>query len=371
LRKLLLPILLSIAMITIGCSVLPTATPQHQAPTAYIDSISPSEAVAGDSITLIGHGTDAAATIVAHRWRSSLDGEISVLDMFSTTSLSEGNHTIYYKVQNGFGLWSAEVYQKVTVTPAGALKPVIKSFDADAKSIIIGKSTTISWNVTGATSIVIDPDIGNVAATGTRIISPAVSTIYTITATNSIGTISSELQIVVGSIPESKVELYSITAEEGHVKNGGIVGTQVIVGENPANIMVQGFLSFDISMIPPEASIESVKLDLTGFTVSGQPFTTMGLLSIYNHQYITLQSKNYIVGPGMNPLVQLYNLPYQPIESQALLNAVRTQIADKQSRFQLRLQFDLLKGHTHPYDRNPLNYLEIYKGKAKLIVYYK
>jgi hypothetical protein len=77
LRNLLLPLLLSIAMITIGCETFTPATPQQQAPTAYIDSISPSEVIAGDSITFIGHGTDAASTIVAHRWRSSVDGNLS------------------------------------------------------------------------------------------------------------------------------------------------------------------------------------------------------------------------------------------------------------------------------------------------------
>jgi len=370
LRKLLLPILLTIAMMPAGCAVISPTTPQ-QPPTAYIDSISPSAALAGEPITFIGHGTDPNGTIAAHRWRSSLDGEFSVLDKFSKTTLSEGNHTIYYKVQNAYGLWSSEVYQRVTITPAGNLKPVIKAFDTDTKSIIIGKSATLNWNVTGATSVSISPDIGNVASTGTRIVSPTSTTIYTLTATNTVGTISAELQVLVGAIPQSKLELYSIAAEEGYVRSGGIVGPEVIVGENPSNFSVQGFLSFDISMVPPEASIESVSLDITNSNISGDPFTTMGLLSIYNHQYGVLQSKNFVVGPGLNPLAQLYSMPYQPTESPALLNAVKTQILEKQTRFQIRLQFSKLPSYAPSYGRGPLNYLEVPKGKAKLIVQYK
>jgi len=370
LRKLLLPILLIIAMMPAGCTAI-TPTTTQQPPTAYIDSISPSEALDGEPITFIGHGTDPSSTVVAHRWRSSIDGEFSVLDKFSKTSLSEGNHTIYYKVQNGYGLWSSEVYQRVTITPSGNMKPIIKTFDADMKSIIIGKSATLSWNISGATSVSIDPDIGNVAMTGTRIVSPASTTVYTLTATNAVGTISAELQVVVGTVPQSKLELYSIASEEGYVRSGGFVGQEVIIGENQSNVMVQGFLSFDISMIPPEATIESVSLDITNSNISGDPFTTMGLLMIYNHQYGVLQSRNFILGPGMNPLAQLYSPPNQPIEGSALLNAVKTQMSEKQTRFQLRLQFAKVPSYSPSYGRGPLNYLELPKGKTKLTIRYK
>ncbi len=43
---------------------------------------------------------------------------------------------------------------------------------------------------------------------------------------------------------------------------------------------IQAFLSFDISMIPKDAIIKSVSLDLTAGNVFGSPFNTVGQLYI-------------------------------------------------------------------------------------------
>ncbi|MEW6054964.1 MAG: GDSL-type esterase/lipase family protein, partial [Nitrospirota bacterium] len=43
-------------------------------------------------------------------WRSSRDGVIGTAASFSTSALSEGIHTIYFKVQDNNGVWSPEVH---------------------------------------------------------------------------------------------------------------------------------------------------------------------------------------------------------------------------------------------------------------------
>lgn len=50
-----------------------------------------------------------------------------------------------------------------------------------------GKSTTLSWSSTDATSVVIDNGVGTVAASGSRSVSPSASTTYKAKATNSKG----------------------------------------------------------------------------------------------------------------------------------------------------------------------------------------
>ncbi len=77
-------------------------------------------------------------------------------------------------------------------------QPVINSFNSSPQSIAVGESSTLSWSITGATSVNIDQGIGNVALTGTRIVSPTVTTIYTLTATNSAGSVTATSQIIVG-----------------------------------------------------------------------------------------------------------------------------------------------------------------------------
>jgi glucose/arabinose dehydrogenase len=52
-----------------------------------------------------------------------------------------------------------------------------------------GQTSALSWTTSNATSVTIDQGIGAVAATGSRIVNPSVTTTYTITATNSAGAI--------------------------------------------------------------------------------------------------------------------------------------------------------------------------------------
>jgi len=76
-------------------------------------------------------------------------------------------------------------------------QPSIVSFNADPSSIAAGQSANLSWNVSGATTITIDQGIGNVALTGTRAVTPAATTIYTLTASSSAGSATATTQVVV------------------------------------------------------------------------------------------------------------------------------------------------------------------------------
>jgi hypothetical protein len=80
--------------------------PENQIPLAYIDSISPNPGTFGELITFTGHGEDTDGLIVSYLWESDLDGELSVMDSFSTTSLSVGAHIISFKVQDDQNVWS-------------------------------------------------------------------------------------------------------------------------------------------------------------------------------------------------------------------------------------------------------------------------
>jgi uncharacterized cupredoxin-like copper-binding protein len=75
---------------------------------------------------------------------------------------------------------------------------VVTSFDADPLKIAPGESSTLSWTVQGATRVEIDPDVGSVALSGSRVVSPTTTTVYTLTATNAAGkTTSVTVQVVV------------------------------------------------------------------------------------------------------------------------------------------------------------------------------
>ena len=112
-KKLLFVLLVALTLV-IGFTCSPGAN-DHK-PTAYIDAISPSEASQGVTINFEGHGTDLAHDIAAYRWRSNMDGELSVKEYFDTSSLSEGVHTVYFKVQCERGTWSDEAIGTVSIS---------------------------------------------------------------------------------------------------------------------------------------------------------------------------------------------------------------------------------------------------------------
>lgn len=85
------------------------------APTASIDQIVPGSIIVGDSIQFTGSGFDSDGTITGYAWRSSIDGPLSSAATFSTSALSMGTHTIYFKVQDNADIWSTEDSEVVYV----------------------------------------------------------------------------------------------------------------------------------------------------------------------------------------------------------------------------------------------------------------
>ena len=66
--------------------------------------------------------------------------------------------------------------------------PVISSFTAQPGSIVNGRSTTLSWTVSDASSLSIDQGVGDVTGRTSVLVSPAVDTTYVLTATGPGGT---------------------------------------------------------------------------------------------------------------------------------------------------------------------------------------
>ena len=84
--------------------------------------------------------------------------------------------------------------------PDESIQFLITSFDVEPSIINQGETANLSWVVIGAISVNIDNGICNVSLTGTRIITPIENTTYTLTATNSITSITATTQIIVTNI---------------------------------------------------------------------------------------------------------------------------------------------------------------------------
>jgi len=80
--------------------------------------------------------------------------------------------------------------------------PSIQTFTVFPGSIASGQTATLSWAVTGQTSISIDNGVGTVnGASGSVGVSPTTTTTYTLTATNANGSTKSSVQLIVGPPP--------------------------------------------------------------------------------------------------------------------------------------------------------------------------
>jgi hypothetical protein len=100
--------------------------------------------------------------------------------------------------------------QSTTPTKPVVQPSVIGTFSSNPSTINSGGTSTLLWNVTGADTVSIDQGIGLVAVAGTREVSPATSTVYTISATNSTGTITRSALTSVNSVTPTPIP-FSVT----------------------------------------------------------------------------------------------------------------------------------------------------------------
>jgi hypothetical protein len=256
-------------------------------------------------------------------------------------------------------------------TPLVGTPPVIIVFSSNPSTIDPGGKPTLLWSVAGAKSVSIDQGIGQVNAEGTRVISPVLSTVYTLSATNSAGTVTRSAVTTVSSTSPLYVNPLSLTqgtliitgiipGESGSIiKNGQdyIKSTDVCVGDTGNNLVSRSFLSFDISSIPGNAVIDEVSLNLGGFTGTGKPTYTdpvngpqygnFGALSIERYQYGSFNDLDIYAYNRPGELVASGEITSYPLSPWSLgikdpasgQASVQGLVLAGQPRFQLRIQF--------------------------------
>ena len=210
-------LLLGVLVLVPGCEyILPTS---NQPPTAYINSITPSEVTQGDVVTFSGYGTDVDGEVVAFRWKSDRDGQVGTLAKSETSSLSVGEHVISLMVQDNNDAWSAEAQGAVKVLPAAPVPAKVNSFTASLLAIPAGDSVTLAWNVSNATTVSIDQGIGAVSPVASVTVSPAATTTYKLTATGGGSTATSQLTV---TVQELTLDIVFFDADPEAVPSGGV-----------------------------------------------------------------------------------------------------------------------------------------------------
>jgi len=77
----------------------------------------------------------------------------------------------------------------------GGAPPIVNIFSANPPTINQGESSTLTWSVSDADTVTITPGVGTVTLSGSTSVSPAVTTDYILTATNSAGSVTASATV--------------------------------------------------------------------------------------------------------------------------------------------------------------------------------
>jgi hypothetical protein len=109
--------------------------------------------------------------------------------------------------------------------------PVINSFTANPSYIQPGQGILLTWTTTNATTATLSPGIGSVPTSGSYNLTPGYTTTYTLTATNSGGSVSANTTVTVApyvsSYTSSSSQIVSTGTDTDTVLTGGLSDVSV------------------------------------------------------------------------------------------------------------------------------------------------
>jgi hypothetical protein len=211
---------------------------------------------------------------------SSTTSSVIVLGLTNGTS-----YTFTVTARNAAGT-SASSSPSNSVTPDN-LHPAISSFSASPTSVSSGGTSTLSWSTALASTVSIDQGLGNQTATssGFVIISPASTTVYTLTAANSNGNSTAQAIVTIVTVdgaPPSVPQNLSATAISQNeidlswtasTDNVGVVGYDIY--RNSTNIATTNLTAYNDTSLSAGTSYSYTvdAYDAAG-NVSGQSSST-------------------------------------------------------------------------------------------------
>jgi hypothetical protein len=179
--------------------------PAATTPVIYSFEANPPTIAAGESATLSWEVSGATAV--------SIDQGIGAVALKGTRVVTPDTTTTYTLTASNSASSTTATTQVVVSGTSGttqppsettpsASPPVVNYFRASPISITLGSSATLTWSVTNATSVTIEPAVGTFGPSGSTAVSPAGSTTYVLTATNSAGSTSATATVNVLAPPE-------------------------------------------------------------------------------------------------------------------------------------------------------------------------
>ena len=206
-----------------------TITALPDPPMAFIDSIDPSPAPEGASVTFLGHG-EPLATITAYEWRSNQVTEpLSSKANFSSALLEPGTHTITLRVEGAGGLFdeTSTDLQIIATVPSVTIQSIGPSPVTEGETVEFTGSATPEEFAVGylwRSSLVVT-DLSEQPSFATDTLPPGTHTIY-FSARNEQGEWSPEAEATLVVKPRPVATIASISPSPATVGEAvSFVGT--------------------------------------------------------------------------------------------------------------------------------------------------
>jgi hypothetical protein len=154
--------------------------------------------------------------------------------------------------------------QQTTAAVRVNVAPVIVSFTAVPPSITSGGKSTLSWQVTGeVASLSISPTVGNVTGKTSQDVFPTATTVYTLTAQNSVGQQATKTAAVTVAVSGPPV-IVSFAPTPAEIAYGGkailnwqVTGQDVSLILSPGDVDVSGKTQVEVS--PTRTTVYTLK----------------------------------------------------------------------------------------------------------------
>jgi hypothetical protein len=250
--KISVGVLIAAAFITTGVAMREEIAKWFAPPQVSVFEASSPTIVSGQDVTLQWDVSGATSV--------SIRPGIGTVSSSGTKTMSPDETTTYkLTADSRFG---GSVSKEITVTVTGK-PPTINSFVAGPAGIYAGQQSTLSWNVTGATSVSIQPEVGTVSSNGSKVVSPGVTTRYVLTAANSKGnsTASATLEVSTSKTPiitNFSASPVSIKAGEECTLTWDIIGAKSInINQGVGGVASKG----TIKVTPTDTSTYTLRAD--------------------------------------------------------------------------------------------------------------
>jgi len=262
-----------VALIVAGIALQGPISKWFAAPVVTSFDADPSTITSGQEATLQWDVTGATSIVISP--------DIGPVSSSGTRKISPDMTTTYTLVAGGQS--GGSIRKSITVTVTAA-PPAINSFSLNTGSIYVGQTATLSWNVTGATSVSINPVVGAVSLSGTQNVSPDLTTTYTLTASNNAGnsTASATITVTAANTPV----ILSFTARPTIINPGesstltwDVIGSATVyIDQSLGGVSSKGFKE----IIPTETKTYTLTADNGSSKVTKSVTVTVDTKNIAN-----------------------------------------------------------------------------------------